>query len=98
MVQHIVMWKLKDELSAEEKEIAKKTMKEKLEALVGVVPGLQKLTVSFNYKEGFYDLCLVSLHDDKAALDVYANHPAHCKVKEYVHSVVSDRTFCDSEI
>ncbi len=97
MVQHIVMWRLKEELTDAEKLVAKNTMKQKLEALVGVVEGLQSLKVGFNYKEGYYDLCLVSIHDSKEALDIYANHPEHVKVKEYVHSVVMDRTFCDSE-
>ena len=33
-----------------------------------------------------------------AALAVYADHPAHCKVKEFVHSVICDRVCCDYEV
>ena len=40
MVKHVILWQLKDELSAEEKRVIKAEMKESLEGLVGKVPGL----------------------------------------------------------
>ena len=39
-----------------------------------------------------------SRHEDRAALAVYADHPAHCKVKEFVHSVICERVCCDYEV
>ena len=36
--------------------------------------------------------------DLRAALAVYADHPAHCKVKEFVHSVICERVCCDYEV
>ncbi|MBR4166162.1 MAG: Dabb family protein, partial [Lachnospiraceae bacterium] len=45
MVNHIILWKLKDEYSAEEKETIRKGIKENLEALVGKVPGLLSVHV-----------------------------------------------------
>ena len=43
MVKHVILWQLKDELTAEEKATIKKEMKESLEALVGKIPGLHVL-------------------------------------------------------
>lgn len=39
MVKHIILWQLKEELSAEEKANIKKEIKSGLEALVGKNPG-----------------------------------------------------------
>ncbi len=96
MVRHIVMWKLK-EMSEEGKIVAKNNIKTMLEALVGKIEGLQSLEVGFNYKSGSYDLCLVGVYDDKDALEFYQNHPEHIKCKEYIHTVIAERGFCDYE-
>ena len=45
MVKHVILWQLKDELTAEEKATIKKEMKESLEALVGKIPGLVELKI-----------------------------------------------------
>ncbi len=68
-------------------------MKRRLENLVGQVPGL----VSAKVAQGFngYDVALVSTHESREALALYQEHPAHVAVKQYVHTVVSDRASCD---
>ena len=45
MVKHIILWTLKSELSDAEKSIVKAGIKEGLESLVGVVPGLLEVNV-----------------------------------------------------
>ena len=40
MVKHVILWQLKDELSAEEKAAVKAGIKEGLESLSGKIPGL----------------------------------------------------------
>ena len=45
MVKHIILWQLKDELSAEEKVAVKAGIKEGLEALAGKIPGLTEIKV-----------------------------------------------------
>ena len=40
MTKHVILWQLKDELSAEQKAEVKKQIKAGLEGLVGKVPGL----------------------------------------------------------
>ena len=93
MVQHIVMWNLRDDVNKDE---AAAQMKQKLEALVGQVPGLVDACVVRSF--GGYDVALVSHHDSKEALAVYQDHPAHVLVKSYVHSVAAERVFCDAEM
>ena len=53
MVKHIILWKLKDELTEAEKTAVKKAAKEGLEALVGKVPGLLecKLIIDGQYQD-----------------------------------------------
>ena len=93
MICHIVFWKLKDENKAENIAI----IKERLEALVGVIPGLLDATVGANYNGGEYDAALVSHFDTKESLALYADHPAHVAVKEFVHSVAVARQRVDFE-
>ncbi len=97
MIRHIVMWKLKTE-DLEEKNAQMAKMKEILEALVGKIEGLECMEVTPNIKSGGYDLCLYSLFTDMPALEFYQSHPLHKEVQQYVHSVISERGFCDSDI
>ena len=98
MVRHIVLWKLADNAGGKSKKENMAIMKEKLEGLVGQVDGLLSAQVTENFTPGGYDLCLVSTHTDAAALAAYQNHPAHLKVKEFVHTVITDRAIHDTEL
>ncbi len=92
MIKHIVFWKLR---CVPEKEQNAQKMKELLEGLVGVVPGLISASVGTNITPGDYDIALISELKDEEALAVYQNHPAHVKVKEFVHSAVCARACVD---
>ena len=59
MVTHIVMWNLKDEAEGGSREQNAAIMKERLEALVGKIPGLLSLKVNRGVMPGGYDLCLL---------------------------------------
>ena len=45
MVKHVILWTLKEEFSAEEKQQIKKGIKEGLEGLKGVIDGLEEIIV-----------------------------------------------------
>ena len=83
MVKHIILWQLKEELSAEEKTAVKAGIKEGLEALAGKIPGLLEIKVQ---TEGLAssnaDVMLDSSFEDEAALKVYASHPEHVAVAD----------------
>ncbi len=81
MVKHIILWKLKDELSAEQKESVKQGIKTGLEGLRGVVPGLVDIRVRTNgLPSSNADVMLDSTLADVEALKGYAVHPAHVEV------------------
>lgn len=81
MVRHVIVWTLKDEYSAEEKETIKKGIKEGLEGLKGQVPGLTDIKVNtVGLPSANADLMLDSLFEDAGALKGYSTHPAHVAV------------------
>ena len=81
MVKHIILWKLKENFSASEKETIKAGIKEGLESLKGVVPGLEEITVQIHgLASSNADLMLDSTFTDEAALKNYAVHSTHVEV------------------
>ena len=83
MVKHIILWQLKDELSAEEKKVIKTEMKEALEGLVGQVPGLLEVKVQIEgLASSNAEVMLDTTLTDEAALKGYAVHPAHVAVAD----------------
>ena len=82
MVKHIILWKLSEELSAEEKENVKAGIKEGLEGLVGKVPGLLDVTVHVDGRlaSSNADVMLDSTLESEEALKGYAVHPEHVAV------------------
>src|SRR6185503_9590366 len=65
MVRHIVMWRLKKELSDAEKERAYERIKAGFEALPGKIPGLLKMEIGLDFNQGpdASDLVLYSEFD-----------------------------------
>ncbi len=83
MVKHIILWTLKDELSAEEKEQVKIGIKEGLEGLKGKIPGMIDIKVNINGLEtSNADLMLDSSFESFEALKSYAIHPDHVAVAD----------------
>ena len=83
MVKHIILWKLKEEFSAAEKENIKAGIKAGLEGLKGIIPGLEQIevnTTGLAYSNA--DVMLDSSFTDEAALKNYAVHPAHVEVAD----------------
>ena len=97
MVTHIVMWNLKDEAEGGSKEQNAAVIKERLEALVGRIPGLLSLKVNRGIMPGGYDLCLLGQYESLEALKGYRDHPLHKEVQQFVHKVITDRVSCDFE-
>lgn len=83
MVKHVILWQLKDELSAEEKEMVKKGIKEGLEGLMGQIPGLVEIKVNIDgLASSNADLMLDSVFESEEALKNYAVHEKHVKVAD----------------
>ena len=83
MVRHVILWKLKEELSAKQVTEVKAGIKEGLEGLKDQIPGLVDIKV---YTEGLpssnVDVMLDSTFKDEASLKGYAVHPKHVAVAD----------------
>lgn len=83
MVKHLILWKLKDELTTEEKQKVKEEIKTGLEGLQGKIPGLVEIKVQIEgLASSNADLMLDSTFTDEDALKGYSVHPAHVEVAD----------------
>jgi hypothetical protein len=100
MVKHIILWKLKEELSPAEKESVKAGIKEGLEGLMGKVPGLVAIHVQTNgLASSNTDVMLDSTFESEAALNAYSVHPAHVAVADSkVRPYTAVRSCLDFEV
>lgn len=100
MVQHVVMFKLK-EFDSPESKLAKMTeIKLALENLIHKIPFLRKIEVHFNNNpEETWDLILITLLDSLEDVKNYAIHPEHVAVaKGIIGPVKADRACVDYEL
>ena len=101
MVKHIILWKLKSEITGEKKQEVLKGIKKNLEALSGVVPGLTEIKVNCENILGSSnaDLMLDSAFESEAALKGYAIHPAHVAAADnFVRPYTEVRLCLDYEV
>lgn len=100
MVKHIILWQLKDEFTAEEKETIKAGIKAGLEGLAGQIPGLTEIKVQTEMlASSNVDVMLDSTFVDEAALKGYAVHPAHVEVADTkVRPYTKTRACIDFEV
>lgn len=100
MVKHVVMFKLKEFDSAEEKKARMQAIKEALEALKGKIGFLRKIHVDFNINPAeAWDIILTTELDSLEDVSRYANHPEHVAVsKNLIGPVKVDRACVDYEV
>ena len=84
MVKHIILWRLREDLTPEEKERVKQDIKAGLEGLTGRIPGLLDIRVNVDGRldSSNADVMLDSTFTDEAALRAYAMHPEHVAVAD----------------
>ncbi len=85
MLTHIVIWKYREDVS--KKERAKHV--EQLRGLQSLIPEIKSLEVGFDvlHLPRSYDVGLVATFQDRAALEVYSDHPEHVKVAFFGRSI-----------
>ena len=96
MVKHIILWKLKDEHN---NDAVKAGIKEGLEGLLGVIPGLTEIRVQTeSLPSSTASLMLYSVFESAEALKGYSKHPAHVHVANtYVRPYTETRLCLDFE-
>lgn len=100
MVKHVILWTLKDEYSAAEKQKIKEEIKAGLEGLKGQIPGLLEIQVNIDgLASSNADLMLDSSFESEEALKGYAVHPAHVAVADgKVRPFTASRVCLDYEV
>ncbi|RNC64379.1 Dabb family protein [Proteiniphilum sp. X52] len=100
MIKHLVFFKLAGEAEGNAKTENILLVKEKLEALKKVIPVIRKIEVFANHPQASsenYDVVLDSEFDSLEDLKMYAEHPAHMKVGEFIAKVGIGRAAIDYE-
>ena len=101
MVKHIILWKLRSELSKEQKKEVALAIKAGLEGLKGQGPGLLDIRVQATGQlpSSNADIMLDSTLESPEALQNYAVHPAHVAVANgIVRPNTELRTCLDFEV
>ena len=98
MVKHIILWQLKPQFNNDS---VKHGIKQGLEGLLGVIPGLLEIKVQVHpLASSNVDVCLYSVFEDEQALKNYATHPEHVKVADtFVRPFTATRScidFCEN--
>ena len=98
MVKHIVMFKLKETLSAEEKLDVMNRFKAAIEALPATIIVIRKVFVGLNINEAeTWDICLESEFDTLDDVKAYAVHPDHVAAAGILKDAKLDRACVDYE-
>lgn len=100
MVKHIILWKIDEKFSIEEKKKIMTDAKRELEALKGKVPGLLDIKLQTEkLPSSNADMMLDSTLESEEALKEYQVHPEHVAVANgFVRPYTSERLCLDFEI
>ncbi len=97
MVEHIIIWTLKPELSDTEKAERKRLIKEGLEGLSGRIEGMKSIEVITDIlPSSSGDLMLRCVFENEEALKGYSKNPLHnAAADERVRPFIADRKCVD---
>lgn len=97
MVRHVVAWNYADGFTTEENRTNALRMKEELEKLIHLIPGIESIHLYMDHLESSEsDLLLDSVFVNEEALKAYIIHPEHVRVGAgYVKPYVKNRKCVD---
>jgi len=90
MYKHVVLWKIKDEVNGVSKKEIIAEVIQKLKALPPEIPEIIEYQVAENignYDASFFDICLISVFENKDTFWDYTKYPEHEEVVAYIQSV-----------
>jgi len=99
LIRHVVMWNVRGD-SPEQKAANVERLRRSFHSLRGRVPGLLHLEIGVDTSGVDYacDVVLYSEFASQAALDVYAHHPEHLRVKQEIGDMRIARHQVDYEV
>jgi heme-degrading monooxygenase HmoA len=82
MIKHIVMWNVAGD-TKDDRRNAAEFVRSRFEGIREEIPGLLRLEVGLDHSRVDYacDVVLYTEFESQEALDAYATHPAHLRVK-----------------
>jgi hypothetical protein len=103
MIKHIVLWKLKNEVNGKSRLENALRLKQELESLNGIIPGMLLLEVGVNIQDSESggddsDVTLYSEFKNIESLENYYLHPKHTKIKPFAKSIRSERRVINYEV
>ncbi len=99
MVKHIVLFKLKDDVSADAKLAAMHAFKDAIEALPAKIPFIRKIEVGLNINPAeTWSIALYSEFDTLDDVKRYAIHPDHVAAGKLLAEVRESRACVDYEL
>jgi quinol monooxygenase YgiN len=98
LIRHLVMWNVRGATPAE-KAANIERLRRSFHSLRGRVPGLLHLEIGVDSSRVDYacDVVLYSEFESQAALDAYATHPEHLRVKQELGDMRTQRYQVDYE-
>ena len=99
MINHVVLFKLKEFETEKEKSAMRDQIKSSLLGLKGKIDELKYIEVGNNYQldSASYDICLITHFESFDDLKKYAVHPEHLKAVDLVRNNTSARAAVDFE-
>ncbi len=99
MIKHIVLFKLKKELTTAEKVSVAKEFKDAIEALPAKISVIRKVEVGLNINlNETWDIALYSEFDSLDDVKVYATHPDHVAAAGIIANAKESRSCVDYEL
>ena len=95
-MKHIVMFKFRDDISADVRCTAREAFKKGIEALPTVIPFIRSVHVGFNANPAEkWDICLDSSFDSLDDVKAYSVHPVHKAVASELMKHIGERACVD---
>jgi hypothetical protein len=99
MINHVVLFKLKEFENEDQKAVVRNKIKNVLLSLKDKIKELKYIQIGLNHQlnSDSFDICLITHFETLEDLNAYQTHPEHFKVLEIVKSNVSARAAVDFE-
>ena len=93
MIRHVVVFKAKENAPLEE-------FKKRIEALKSVIPQIKHIEVGIDirYDKNPSDFCVITEVENIDDLDIYAKHPKHLEVIEFLKPYILERRVVDYNV
>ena len=100
MYKHVVLWKIRDTGNEIKNQEIIDNVVEKLNKLPAEIPEIVSYEVAENigdYGASFYDICLISIFNNKDEFWAYTKYPVHDEAVAYIQSVQEAEQIVDFE-